>query len=117
MYHPWNLGGAKSFFFRDLGGLSPPSTCVEPPLLYVFFLDNGNIDCMCTCRSNNCHFRTSMLSESGHCQAEIKFFQKRLNLGLVSVCLPLTELQRPAWWLNSRVRFLPPGRSQVRITL
>src|SRR6218665_667789 len=32
MYHPWNLGGAKSFFFRDLGGLAPPSPCVEPPL-------------------------------------------------------------------------------------
>src|SRR6218665_3111846 len=27
------IWGAKSFFFRDLGGLSPPSPCVEPPLL------------------------------------------------------------------------------------
>jgi len=23
MYDPWNLGGAKSFLFRDLGGLAP----------------------------------------------------------------------------------------------
>jgi len=32
MYDPWNFGGAKSFLFRDLGGLAPPSPCVEPPL-------------------------------------------------------------------------------------
>jgi len=32
MYQPWNLGGAKSFFFRDLGGLAPLSPYVEPPL-------------------------------------------------------------------------------------
>src|SRR6218665_3439956 len=35
MYDPWKLGGAKSFLFRDLGGLSPPSPYVEPPLLVV----------------------------------------------------------------------------------
>src|SRR6218665_2758291 len=29
---PLEFGGAKSIFFRDLGGLAPPSPCVEPPL-------------------------------------------------------------------------------------
>src|SRR6218665_1663857 len=29
---PLEFGGAKSFFFRDLGGLAPPSPCVEPQL-------------------------------------------------------------------------------------
>src|SRR6218665_2861391 len=32
MYDPWNFGGAKSFIFRGLGGLAPPSPYVEPPL-------------------------------------------------------------------------------------
>ena len=29
---PLEFGGAKSFLFRDLGGLAPPSPYVEPPL-------------------------------------------------------------------------------------
>ena len=33
---PLEFGGAKSFFFRDLGGgLAPPSPCVEPPLVLL----------------------------------------------------------------------------------
>ncbi len=30
---PLEFGGAKSFLFRDLGGLAPPSPYVEPPLV------------------------------------------------------------------------------------
>src|SRR6218665_2794840 len=43
---PLEFGGAKSFFFRDLGGLAPPSPYVEPPLLLHH--TSANItDCNC----------------------------------------------------------------------
>src|SRR6218665_1051923 len=43
MYDPWNFGGAKSFIFRGLGGLAPPSPYVEPPLMYVLLLGTTHI--------------------------------------------------------------------------
>src|SRR6218665_4227547 len=41
------IWGAKSFLFRDLGGLAPPSPCVEPPLNCIFPYFHKMYKCPC----------------------------------------------------------------------
>src|SRR6218665_665076 len=92
MYNPWNLGGAKSFLFRDLGGLSPPSPYVEPPLRasgpFGPWLRRHCRQNESFCKLQNCQSTVSTLFSHNHVAA---LDQPRGSVGHTVTCRALVN--------------------------
>ena len=52
----YEFGGSKSFLFRDLGGLAPPSPYVEPPLIShkTQNVNAKHLRCQCIVSGRSC---------------------------------------------------------------